>query len=162
MPVPAHGPKCHARNARWQGFASVSTGANVFHALRAAIRGRRPSQPFATRATEIIVPDSYSSYAAHCEVLFRSFIAGLHFAAYPTVPENLRIQVPEHCPHCGATSRIALETTITGREAFLKWCCRACGTDWPTRDKDLAAVKRPNTPNDPRKKTRSDGRRGPG
>lgn len=44
--------------------------------------------------------------------------------------------VPSVCPSCNATNIMRRETTIARGVLHLRWCCRACGHDWPVSESD--------------------------
>jgi len=58
----------------------------------------------------------------------------------PNTP--LRLRVPEKCPQCGTAGRVNLESTIKSQSATLKWCCRACGYDWPIENRERELPER--------------------
>jgi hypothetical protein len=70
----------------------------------------------------------------------------------------LRLRVPDGCPACRVSGTVALETTITGAEVLLRWCCRSCSHDWLVTDAEVTAAERRTSPRDRRRTSRTERR----
>jgi hypothetical protein len=71
----------------------------------------------------------------------------------------LRLRVPDVCPACDISGAVALETTITGSEILLRWCCRSCSHDWLVTDAEVTAAERRASTRDRRRTSRMERRR---
>jgi len=69
--------------------------------------------------------------------------------------------VPDSCPACRISGAVALETTVTGREILLRWCCRSCSHGWLVKDGEVTAAERRGSTPDRRRTSRTERRRPP-
>jgi len=71
--------------------------------------------------------------------------------------DRLLLRVPDRCVSCRRSATVKPEYTIRGATAILKWCCFACGQDWPVDDGERMKDRRQATW-DPRTADRSERR----
>jgi hypothetical protein len=70
----------------------------------------------------------------------------------------LKLRIPGACKFCRASGSIVLETTLTGGDVVLRWCCRRCSKEWPVTHREVTAAERRQAA-DRRKTTRGRERR---
>jgi hypothetical protein len=71
----------------------------------------------------------------------------------------LKLRIPGACKFCRASGNIALETTLTGGDVVLRWCCRSCVNEWPVTHREVTAAERRQAAADRRKAMRGRERR---
>lgn len=55
---------------------------------------------------------------------------------------RLRLRLPERCPSCRFVGSVRLESTVTGDELSLKWCCHACSHEWAVTEQEESLAER--------------------
>jgi len=77
----------------------------------------------------------------------------------PSMFGLLKLRIPGACKFCRASGNIALETTLTGGDVVLRWCCRSCSNEWPVTHREVTAAERRQAAADRRKAARGRERR---
>jgi hypothetical protein len=71
---------------------------------------------------------------------------------------RLRLRRPEACPRCHDNGLVNLESTVSGRDVHLTWCCRGCSYEWPVTEGEQRLTERRSGREDRRAQTRADRR----